>query len=89
MVGNGEVVNEEVVGEVKLKLTEDPHIGSNPYVMRTTIGPDLDDADANKVSTLHELLPDPSYKFDTIGDPFLTNKIKVDSLRPSEENWDT
>jgi len=27
---------------------------------------------------LHELLLDPSYKVDIIGDPFLTNKIKAD-----------
>jgi len=35
LVDNEEVVNEEVVGEVKLKLTEDPD-GTDPDVMRTT-----------------------------------------------------
>jgi len=45
-----EVVNEEMVGEVKLKLTVDPHVGTDPEVMRTTIGSALDDTDANFVA---------------------------------------
>jgi len=66
-------------------LIEDPHVGTNPEVMRTTMGPDPVDTDANKVRTLLELLPDPSYKVGIIGDPFLTNKIKSVCLRPPEE----
>jgi len=82
-----EVVNEKVVGEVKLKLTEDPHVGTDSEVMRATISPDPDNINANKVSTLHKLLPDPSYKVDIVGDCFFTDKVKVDLLEAIQGTW--
>lgn len=36
------VGSEEVVGEVKLKLVNDPHVGTDSEVVRATISPDPD-----------------------------------------------
>jgi len=57
MIGNKEVVDEEEVRKVLLKLGQDPHVGTDSKVMRPSISPDVDGVNVGEEVTLHEVLP--------------------------------
>jgi hypothetical protein len=77
MVGDEEVVDEEVMREVLLELREDPHVGTDVEVMRPTIAPDVDCADAVEAVARHDVLPEASNKVDVVWNPLIANIVIV------------